>query len=83
MAKKLIKWAKITGVSILAIPAKVRQCRPWSCNSGHDNMYSPGSTVFASRGHHGVRGVQVDVECFQRVCETLVAGVDGGQKAME
>ena len=29
MAKKLIKWAKETGVSTLAIPAKVGQCRPW------------------------------------------------------
>ena len=28
MAKKLIKWAKETGVSTLAIPAKVGQCRP-------------------------------------------------------
>ena len=29
MAKKLIKWAKETGVSTLAIPAKVGQCCPW------------------------------------------------------
>ena len=28
IAKKLIKWAKETGVSTLAIPAKVGQCRP-------------------------------------------------------
>ena len=28
LAKKLMKWAKKTGVSILAIPAKVGQCRP-------------------------------------------------------
>ena len=29
MAKKLIKWAKETGVSTLAIPAEVGQCRHW------------------------------------------------------
>ena len=29
MAKKLMKWAKKTGVSILAIPVNVGQCRPW------------------------------------------------------
>ena len=28
MDKKLIKWVKRTGVSTLAIPAKVGQCRP-------------------------------------------------------
>ena len=28
MDKKLIKWVKKTGVSTLAIPAKVGQCRP-------------------------------------------------------
>ena len=30
IAKKLIKWAKETGISSLAIPAKVGQCRPWN-----------------------------------------------------
>ena len=41
MDKKLIKWAKETGVSTLAIPAKVGQCRPCSLRSYvHDYIHS-------------------------------------------
>ena len=38
MDKKLIKWVKITGVSTLAIPAKVGQCRPWLREQSFDRI---------------------------------------------
>ena len=56
MAKKLMKQAKKTGVSILAIPAKVGQCRPCphlaALEAGHARRpLQPGVPLLARLAH--------------------------------